>query len=282
MHAAPTLQHLDADAPRVLVVDGSRVVRRMIEGVLRKELPGVEVVGVDNGIDACVAIAEKPVHLVSTSLSLPDMDGIELARRVREHPTQAYVPIIVVSGNAQEHLEARSFTPDITDYFDKALGFSALAAFIRGYVHPEQEPDGRVLYVEDSRVVATATCRMLQRHGLEVVHAISAEEALERIQAAIAEEAPPVDVVLTDVYLKGALSGGDLLRRVREDFGLDKSLLPVVVMTGDANPGNQSALLRAGANDLVQKPIEERLLVTKLLFQLRLARMARGRARAAA
>ena len=44
-------------------------------------------------------------------------------------------------------------------------------------------------------------------------------------------------------------------------------------MTGDANPENQAMLLRAGANDLVLKPIEERLLVTKVLFQLRLSRL---------
>ena len=57
--------------------------------------------------------------------------------------------------------------------------------------------------------------------------------------------------------------------------------LPVLVMTGDANRRNQSDLLRAGANDLVQKPIEERLLITKVLFQLRLARLdGAGRATA--
>jgi DNA-binding response OmpR family regulator len=48
-------------------------------------------------------------------------------------------------------------------------------------------------------------------------------------------------------------------------------------MTGDGNPANQAALLKAGANDLVQKPIEERLLVTKVLFQLRVARLDGGR-----
>jgi len=67
------------------------------------------------------------------------------------------------------------------------------------------------------------------------------------------------------------LSGNDLLARLREDFGYGKRRLPVLVMTGDGNADNQSALIRAGANDLVLKPIEERLLVTKTLFQLRLA-----------
>jgi PleD family two-component response regulator len=44
-------------------------------------------------------------------------------------------------------------------------------------------------------------------------------------------------------------------------------------MTGDDNRDNQAALLRQGANDLVLKPIEERLLATKALFQLRLSRL---------
>ncbi|HAI59554.1 MAG TPA: response regulator, partial [Xanthomonadaceae bacterium] len=88
---------------------------------------------------------------------------------------------------------------------------------------------------------------------------------------------PGVDVVLTDVYLKGELTGKDLVKAIRNDFGYPKGQLPVLVMTGDANPANQTELLRAGANDLVLKPIEERLLVTKLLFQLRVGRMLRER-----
>ena len=51
-------------------------------------------------------------------------------------------------------------------------------------------------------------------------------------------------------------------------------LFPVIVMTGDANPAKQAELLREGANDLVLKPTEERLLLTKVLFQLRAAARA--------
>ena len=51
-------------------------------------------------------------------------------------------------------------------------------------------------------------------------------------------------------------------------------------MTGDSNRENQSELLKAGANDLVLKPIEERLLVTKVLFQLRVSNMDETRVQA--
>ena len=85
-------------------------------------------------------------------------------------------------------------------------------------------------------------------------------------------------MVLTDVYLKSGLTGKDLLQTVRgPDFGYAKAQLPILVMTGDDNPSNQSDLIRAGANDLVLKPIEERLLVTKLLFQMRVGRQMRER-----
>ncbi|MGN6513448.1 MAG: response regulator [Lysobacteraceae bacterium] len=273
------LRHLVSAAPRVMVVDGSRLVRKLIGDVLARELPGAEVVACDGLASARAALAEKPVDLVTTSLVLPDGDGMALARAVREAGGQRYVPVIVVSGDVQARLESRTLGEDVTDYFDKALGHNALAAFIRGYVQPQPIPGARVLYVEDSKVVAAATKRMLERNGMQVIHTIGAEDAIAYLEAhRDGEGAPGADLVLTDVYLKGELSGRDLLHRIRDAFGYGKRALPVLVMTGDANRDNQSQLLREGANDLVLKPIEERLLVTKALFQLRVARLPEQRA----
>ncbi|MCE7032117.1 response regulator [Lysobacter sp. GX 14042] len=272
---AGKLSHVVSDAPRVMVVDGSRLVRRLIGDVLAGELGNATVVGCASIAEARQALDAGAVDLVTTSLALPDGDGNELARAVREAAGQAYVPVIVVSGDAQSHLEARRFSEDVTDYFDKALGHAALAAFIRGYVQPEPIPDARVLYVEDSRVVALATKRMLERQQLQVLHFAGVEEALDYLQQRrdAGDGDLGADLLLTDVYLKGELDGHDLLDRVRGHFGYGKRRLPVLVMTGDANPENQALLLRAGANDLVLKPIEERLLATKVLFQLRLSRL---------
>ena len=272
--ATGDLRHLISDAPRVMVADGSRLVRKLIADVLERELPGVQVIGCSSIAEARAALEQGPVDLVTTALSLADGDGLELARSVREAAGQAYVPVIVVSGDAQQHLVERRFTEYVTDYFDKSLGHDALAEFIRGYVQPQSIPGATVLYIEDSRVVAEATRRMLERQQLKVIHVITAEEAFALLTAeSLGRLTDQIDVVLTDVTLKGELSGRDVVERIRVDFGYGKRRLPVLVMTGDSNPHNQSELLRAGANDLVQKPIEERVLVTKVLFQLRLARL---------
>ena len=132
-----------------------------------------------------------------------------------------------------------------------------------------------MLYIEDSRVVAEATKRMLERQQLKVLHVLTAEEAFALLTAdSLGTSAERIDLVLTDVTLKGELNGRDVVERVRVDFGYSKRELPVLVMTGDTNAYNQATLLQAGANDLVIKPIEERLLITKVLFQLRLSRLA--------
>ncbi len=272
---ANDLRHLVSDAPRVMVVDGSKLVRKLIGDTLLRELPGTEVIGCAGIAEAREILARGAVDLVTTALVLPDGDGLALARSVREAQGQAYVPVIVVSGNAQEALESRAFTENVTDYFDKSLGHGALAAFIRGYVQPAPIDGARVLYVEDSRVVAVATKRMLERQNMQVLHVLSVEDALEHLHRFRGRTDGDVgaDLVLSDVYLKGILNGHDLLAQIRTAFGYGKRRLPMVMMTGDDNRDNQASLLRDGANDLVLKPIEERLLVTKVLFQLRLAKL---------
>jgi CheY-like chemotaxis protein len=264
-------------APRVLIVDGSRVVRQLIARVLRDAWPRAEVIGCDTGEDAQRLLNEGVFDFITVALRLPDMDGLELARYVRESAPQVYVPLVVVSGDVDERLHQRALGEYVTDYFDKSMGFRALAEFIRGYVNPESLTEGTVLYVEDSRVVALATRRVLEKVGLVVRHVTSAEDALALLETERAQGRIGADVVLTDVSLKGELTGGDLLERIRNGFGYGKGRLPVLVMTADENPDNQAALLKAGANDLVEKPVQERLLVTKLLFQLRVARHLRER-----
>jgi CheY-like chemotaxis protein len=269
------LRHIASDNPRVMVVDGSKVARTLIVKVLVKDLPGATVIACASGAEAERALHEGVVDLVTTALRLPDMDGAALAKYVRENAPQAYIPIVAVSGDVQERLQNRELGDAITDYFDKAAGYEALADFIRGYVSPEERTEGTVLYVEDSRVIALATSRMLKNYGLTVHLATSAEDAVEFLGAAKDRGELGADLVLTDVNLKGDMSGGDLLEWIRYDLELDKGQLPVLVMTGDENPANQAALLKAGANDLVEKPVEERLLMTKLMFQLRVARRSK-------
>jgi CheY-like chemotaxis protein len=269
MEAHP-ISYIASREPRVMVVDGSKVARRVLEKLLKSDLPEASVLICADAAEAARELDVGAVDLIITALRLPDIDGMEFARQVRERVAQTYVPIIVVSGDVDERLINRELSEHVTDYFDKALGLAALATFVRGYMRPDAQTTGTVLYVEDSRVVAVTTQRLLTRHGFTVRHVTSVEDALALLYAA-REDGSTIDVVLSDVSLQSKLTGGDLLDRVRTDFGYGKGELPMLIMTGDKNPRHQATLLRAGANDLVLKPVDERLLITKLAFQTRIA-----------
>ena len=98
------LRHVVSDAPRVMVVDGSKLVRKLIRDMLEKELPKATVLTCESVAAACTQLAEGDVDLVTTSLALPDGDGLAVVDAVRASAGQAYVPVIVVSGEAQARL----------------------------------------------------------------------------------------------------------------------------------------------------------------------------------
>jgi hypothetical protein len=59
------------------------------------------------------------------------------------------------------------------------------------------------------RVVAVATRRMMEKHGLKVNHVVSVEDAIDILDKAMVEGRIGADIILTDVYLKGGMTGGE-------------------------------------------------------------------------
>lgn len=260
-----------SETANILVVDGSKSVRVMLEKILKKSLPDASITLCETAGEAISTLDNTSYDLVCTSLLLSDMDGGQLAHAVRQNNNQKYMPIIVISGDTENRVLNREMASDVSDYFDKSLGLKAMADFIVGYTRPQGAISGRILYVEDSRVVAVATKRMLQKHGIEVTHTINAEDALALLEEQIEGHSQnPVDLLLTDVYLKGGMTGKDLLQILRDQKDISKRDFPILVMTGDDEADNQRALLEAGANDLILKPVDELVLVSKLRFQLNL------------
>ena len=143
---------LDLRHPHLVVVDGSKLVRKLLLGLMAKTLPDALVTECESGEKAKAVLMSQPVHLLVTALVLPDMDGDELARFAREQSTQSYFPVIAVSADVQSRLERRSLSPHVTDYFDKIWGMDALAEFVKGYLAPDKEASGEVLFFPDVKV----------------------------------------------------------------------------------------------------------------------------------
>jgi len=236
----------------------------------------------DNAEVTTAGTAEAAIHhlqdgfagIVITALRLPDDDGINLCQYIREnHP---YMPVFVISGDVNQRLEARALTADVTDYFDKSMGQGGLKLFLQGLLQPDDAISGRILYVEDSRVVAHATRKLLAGHELQTDHVMTVTDAIGKMPD-LAAAMEQYDVVLTDYFLKDNETAQMLLDYVRNDLGASKAELPFVVMTGDENSNNQKQILSTGANDLVHKPVDQAVLIKKLKFQIRFSQFHRAR-----
>ncbi len=253
----------------ILIVDGSAVSRQILSRILCAEIPNVMVDSCKNGEQAMQKIQQNSYDLVTTALMLPDMDGLALCRNIRA-TARMYIPVIVVSGDADERLLQEGFNAGVTDYFDKSNGYRAFGDFIKAFIQRNSSLVGHILFIEDSKTAAAVICKILEKHGLKVTHAESAEQALKLLekQREPGNKEDPYDLVVTDFYLKGDLTGGDLLYAIRTRFHYSQQELPVLVLTGNDDQQTQVEVFHAGGNDFVSKPILEEVIMARIRLLL--------------
>lgn len=114
---------MSASAPRVLVVDDEQQILRALRVILREA--GFEALPASSGEEALDAAALQPPDAAIIDLLLPDMDGVELCRRLREW-TQ--MPMIVLSAVGDEDAKVRALAAGADDYVTKPFGPRELIA----------------------------------------------------------------------------------------------------------------------------------------------------------
>lgn len=119
---------------RILVVDDEPQIGRMLRTQLTAR--GYQVEHVTNGSDALLSVGEHPPDLVLLDLGLPDMDGIEVARRIREWSA---VPIIFLTVRDEERTKVQALDVGGDDYVTKPFGIPELLARARAVLRRKQE-----------------------------------------------------------------------------------------------------------------------------------------------
>ncbi len=115
-----------SDKSRVLVVDDEPQITRVLRTVLTSQ--GYQVKTAGEGESALASFTEFRPELVITDLYMPNMDGLELCRRIR---TISSVPIIVLSVKGEEHTKVEALDSGADDYVTKPFGMDELLARVR-------------------------------------------------------------------------------------------------------------------------------------------------------
>jgi len=121
----PTRQ-TPTSGPLVLVVEDEARLRRFLRPSLTAH--GYRVIEATTGTDGIIKIRQHTPDVVLLDLGLPDMDGLELTRRVR---SWTQVPIVVISARDQEADKVAALDSGADDYLTKPFGIPELLARIR-------------------------------------------------------------------------------------------------------------------------------------------------------
>jgi len=109
---------IQARQKSVLLVDDSAFFRNMLAPVL--QAAGFDVTSVSSGAEALAHVADgRIVDIVITDIEMPEMDGFELARNLRQHPRAAGIPVIALSSVVSPEAVARGREVGFYDYVAK-------------------------------------------------------------------------------------------------------------------------------------------------------------------
>nr|WP_275957840.1 PAS domain S-box protein [Rhabdochromatium marinum] len=281
-----TKQHTAAHLPamRTLIVDDQAIARDVLKNLV--DIWSFEAEVADSGEEGLAKASEalrngRPYDLILIDWKLPGIDGIELARYLREEERRFSgdaCQSIVIMVTAHGRLAAQQATQQIkldaildkpvmpSQLFDVVVGlrnggFDAksvqqLSALqhVRGRLQMIQ--GARILLVEDNPTNQLVARELLENMGLAVALANQGREAVTQ---AIAQR---FDAILMDLQMP-EMDGLEATRRIRAlPQGLE---VPIIAMTAAAMTADREACRSVGMNDFLSKPIDIAELTTVLL-----------------
>ena len=247
---------------RILVVDDNATNRRIF--TTQTLSWGMRPQVVSSGPDALNLLRQGTVFdLAILDMSMPEMDGVELATEIRRIPQCSSLPLIMLTslGRRDDETIDVVFAAFLTKPIKPSVLYDVLISVIAGETEParprsvtQQRIDStlarrmplKILLVEDNLVNQKVATRILERMGYRADIASNGLEAIDALQR------QTYDVALMDVQMPemDGLEATRQIRRIRL-----KHRPRIIAMTANAMEQDQKACLAAGMDDYVRKPV---------------------------
>ncbi|APR84186.1 two-component hybrid sensor and regulator [Minicystis rosea] len=260
---AELLSPASASAPAVLLVEDNAITRKLFRIALETE--GYRVVEAPDGATALAHVRREMPALALLDVVLPDMNGVDLARALRQLPGGEELPLVAVSGFPGIVAEPNALPAGFDAVVIKPVDPQRLCEVVRAYVPEAQiaarSGEGRhILIADDDPAQLKLTILHFRQAGFVVTGAPNGKVALE-----LAEASRP-DLILSDVLMP-ELDGFALCLAVRRDPRL--ASVPVVLASAHYRENEDDALAqRVGANAFVVRTPDVQELVRLTLRHL--------------
>ena len=269
----PLLPSAELKGIRALVLDDNDTNRRILESFLARM--GMEAVGVGTGKEALEILdgshrASEPLDMLLTDVHMPEMDGFEVARRIREDERFNDLVIVTITSAGRPGDGALCEQLGIASYLLKPITPTELRDAIQLTIARDRQAPSRsqlvtrhslreawqslrVLLAEDNQVNQRLAQAILERLGHRVTHAKTGREVLDLWENEI------FDLILMDIQMP-EMGGVEATAIIREREAERGGHIPIVAMTAHAMAGDRERFLAAGMDEYISKPIsQERL-----------------------
>ena len=239
------------------MVDDLEVNRRILKH--RLESQGMDAVAVASGAAALAILASnEKFDMAILDMQMPEMDGLELANKIRGMGNCASMHLIALSSMGRRQLMGDLFDAVLTKPVKEAQLWDALSgicgARLNEAVNVKTVVDQRIaanhplriLLAEDNVVNQKVALKILDKMGYRADVAANGKEVVD----AVARQS--YDVVLMDVQMP-EMDGMQATARIRDQFGEQR--LWIIALTANALQGDRERYLGVGMDDYLSKPI---------------------------
>ncbi len=247
--APVSMEKLTVGAKKILVVDDDRDIVSLLRYQLQAR--GYQVIVAATGDQAIRRAIEEQPSLITLDILLPDRNGFEVLRELKERQETAHIPVIVLSVVQDE---TSGYRLGAADYITKPVTEDRLLDSISRVLGAK----GKILIAEDDISTAEMLIALLERHEFQVFHAKDGYEAL-----AFARRERP-GLILLDLKMPG-MDGYEALARLKKDP--ETRRIPILAMSAHTvDPVQERARLQQmGAYDLFAKPFDLDELVAEII-----------------
>ncbi len=229
----------------ILLVDSTPLYRDILQSGLAGDR-GFTITYAASVAEALAVAAREQFNFYILAWQLPDGEGIELARQLRQSHAKSAEPIILLTGSASAELAEQAMRAGASELFRKQ-DVSELVTYIQHFLSVYGPISCRVIYIEDARDQRLALLSQMQAWGMQVDAFAVADDAWKALQST------DYDLVVSDVMLGAGMSGSRLISRIRRQPGALGRML-ILAATAFDDPSRRIELFHLAVDDYITKP----------------------------